>query len=283
MKNKKRTIKTIVGVLLAVAAIAFAALVFAVAVFSKINKRPAYVFNHSFMYVETGSMSPVIKEKSYVLMKKYDGKPLSEGDVIAYRMTDTSSPLYGELIVHRVYKVTETEGVYVTKGDANSAPDEKTVSAENIEAVYVCNLPVLTFIGKLYTSPLGLVAIIALFAFVFAFVYVPDIIAVFKEDSANNSEQKKQAIIDRRVREEVQKMLQSDRKKTKKRSSGAGKSGSKAKKQSKEGKKADGKEERSNGLRSDRRKEDKNDLSPQNSEESGSARQIDVEKQVKDE
>lgn len=281
MKNKKRTIKTIVGVFLSVAAIAVAALVFAVAVFSKINNRPAYFFNHSFMYVETGSMSPVIKEKSYVLMKKYDGKPLSEGDVIAYRMTDTSSPLYGELIVHRVYKVTETEGVYVTKGDANSAPDEKTVSAENIEAVYVCNLPVLTFIGKLYTSPLGLVAIIALFAFVFAFVYVPDIIAVFKEDSANNSEQKKQAIIDRRVREEVQKMLQSDRKKTKKRSSGAGKSGSKAKKQSKEGKKTDGK--KAKDLYSDRRKKEKNEAAPQNSDVNGSKRESNVEKQVKDE
>ena len=269
MKNAKRTIKKVLGVLLAVVAIAFAALVFAAAVFGKINNKPAYLFNHSFMYVETGSMSPVIKEKSYVLMKKYDGKPLSEGDVIAYRMTDTSSPLYGELIVHRIYEVTETEGVYVTKGDANSAPDEKTVSAENIEAVYVCNLPVLTFIGKLYTSPLGLVAIIALFAFVFAFVYVPDIIAVFKEDSANTAEQKKQAIIDRRVREEVQKMLQSDRKKAKKQPSG--------------GKKADGKEERSNGLRSDRRKKEKNEAAPQNSDVKGSKRESDVEKQVKDE
>ena len=176
--------------MLLVCAVICAALVFVSAVLGRKRNSPAYVFGYAMMRVETGSMEPAIGAMSYILVKKYDGGELAEGDIVTYRMQDVSSAAYGSLITHRIEKITD-DG-YVMKGDANAAADAKTVKKEDIAATFKRNLPVFTFFGRLYASPFGLVALFAAFIAACAFVYVPEIAS---------------ALGDERVREEVQKML----------------------------------------------------------------------------
>ena len=194
--------KRIAGTVLLVCAVICAALVFVSAVLGRKRNSPAYVFGYAMMRVETGSMEPAIGAKSYILVKKYDGGELAEGDIVTYRMQDVSSAAYGSLITHRIEKITD-DG-YVMKGDANAAADAKTVKKEDIAATFKRNLPVFTFFGRLYASPFGLVALFAAFIAACAFVYVPEIAAALGEEKR---EEEKRKLMDERVREEVQKML----------------------------------------------------------------------------
>jgi len=75
--------------------------------------------NIKFMVVQSGSMEPKIKMGSIVMVKPVDEYKI--GDVISFgEVTRTKAPT-----THRVYdiKVVEGEPYYITKGDANNAPD----------------------------------------------------------------------------------------------------------------------------------------------------------------
>ena len=87
--------KRIAGTALLVCAVICAALVFVSAVLGRKRNSPAYVFGYAMMRVETGSMEPAIGAKSYILVKKYDGGELAEGDIVTYRMQDVYSAAYG--------------------------------------------------------------------------------------------------------------------------------------------------------------------------------------------
>lgn len=206
MGKSKRKLKKIAGTLLVVCACVFVVFMFTAAVWGKKRNAPVYLFGYTLMRVETGSMQPKIPAESYILAKKYRGQVLVEGDIIVYRMQDTSSEAYGQLIVHRIVKITE-DG-YETKGDAALLSDREKVQEKDVEGVFVKNLPGLTWFGKVYASPLGLIAIVGLFIAVFAFVYVPEVLSALREDAEKAKTLKKQKLMDERVKEEVEKMLQ---------------------------------------------------------------------------
>lgn len=170
---------------------------FAMIINARKNKTPAFVFGKAFLWVETGSMKPVIDERSYVLVTKYDGGEIKKGDVIIFVCKDASSPVYNALVAHRVERVTE-DG-FKTKGDANPGIDAWTVKKEDIVAVYNKNLPVMTFLGRIFSSGAGLIIVIAFSLSACAFVYVPDLIKAVGE----LSEEEKEKQISLRVKEEV--------------------------------------------------------------------------------
>lgn len=206
MAKAKNKLKKIAETLPTVCAVLCAFLLVFAAIAGKKKNEPAYVFGYAVLRVETGSMESAIPAKSYILVKKYKGEELAAGDIASYRMRDTSSTAYGSLITHRVEKVT-AEG-YVFKGDNNPAADGAAVQSGDIVAVYAKNLPVLTFFGRVYASPLGLVSLIALFVCVCVFVYVPEMVGVLNADK----EEKKQRLFDERVQEEVRKLKEEDEK-----------------------------------------------------------------------
>ena len=201
MKNigiAKKIKKIAVAVILSAAGIVVALTLIA-AIVSRVQNKPAFIFGYSLMWVRTGSMEPAIEEKSFILVKDYNGQNLADGDVITYVCDDKNSRVYGALITHRI--IGSFEGGYITQGDASAGTEN--VKKENVIAFYVKNLPVLTFFGRLYASPAGLIALISLFVCSCAFVYVPDIVSAFKGDA---TESEKQKIIDERVKEGVEKL-----------------------------------------------------------------------------
>ena len=193
-KNGKKLFRNIVFFVI-VALILSAA--FAMIINAKKGRTPAFVFGKAFLWVETGSMKPVIDERSYILVTKYDGGEIKKGDVIIFVCKDASSPVYNALVAHRVESVAE-DGLN-TKGDANPTVDAWTVKKENIVAVYNKNLPVMTFLGRIFSSGAGLIIVIALSLGACAFVYVPDLIKAVGE----LCEEEKEKQISLRVKEEV--------------------------------------------------------------------------------
>ena len=193
-KNGKKLFRNIVFFVI-VALILSAA--FAMIINARKGKTPAFVFGKAFLWVETGSMKPVIDERSYILVTKYDGGEIKKGDVIIFVCKDASSPVYNALVAHRVESVTE-DGLK-TKGDANPSVDSWTVKKEDIVAVYNKNLPVMTFLGRIFFFFFGLVIVIALSLGACALVYVPDLIKAVGE----LCEEEKEKQISLRVKEEV--------------------------------------------------------------------------------
>ena len=209
MKTKKivkKVFKIIIAVIIGLLVVGY----LTVMILNKKSNRPAFIFDNAVLWVQTGSMEPTIETKSYISVKKSDGKDLKEGDVIVFVCTDTRDiykSVYGKLITHRIVEVTD-EG-YVTKGDAaNNIDGWSPVKPENVVAVFNRSLPVMTYFGRMFSSEKGLILIFVIFFGSCALVYFPDMIKAVREGSGEDEKEKEMA---RRVEEEVEKMIENER------------------------------------------------------------------------
>jgi len=118
--------------------------------------------NIKVLTVVSGSMEPSIKTGSVVLVK-----PVSDykiGDVITFeQISRTKAP-----ITHRIYdiKITGSQPVYITKGDANNAPDEKERKKSEIIGKVIFDIPYLGYAVNFAKKPIGFALIIIIPALV---------------------------------------------------------------------------------------------------------------------
>lgn len=166
----------------------------------------AFVFGYSAMWVQTGSMEPTIAARSAILVMRPDPEnPPQVGDVISYICRDPSSEVYGALITHRI--VAEVPGGYRTKGDSPLATEDAlTVSLGDIQAVYIKNLPIVSFFSRLFSTWLGLAAVGVLFLISVGGFVIPDAVRALSEDDNEKKEAERQAEIARRIEEEVSRL-----------------------------------------------------------------------------
>lgn len=208
MAENRKSLKSKIAtaVLIAVGVLCLAAFL-SCTVFRKNKDRPAFLFGHAYLYVETGSMESTIPSRSYILVKKAGKTAPEVGDVIVFICQDPTLPVYGKMVTHRVVDITP-EGEYVTKGDNPlSAVDKTTVKEADVVAFYVRNSKILTFFGRLFASKAGLFLIIGMFAFAVVFVYLPDIIkGVTEEKVAEEEKAQREAALRARIEEEVRRL-----------------------------------------------------------------------------
>lgn len=89
----------------------------------------AAVFGHQLKSVLSGSMEPEIQTGSIIAIDVADAQnTFQKGDVITFQTNDDA------LVTHRITEV--ADGQYVTKGDANDAPDVEPVTQESIIGEY---------------------------------------------------------------------------------------------------------------------------------------------------
>lgn len=164
----------------------YGALLFIVAasVFFFLQKKsgqPLFLFGRSILWVETGSMQPTIPEKSYILTREAGDTEPQVGDIIVFLCRDSSSEIYGSYVTHRI--TAQTDEGYKTKGDSPlSMEDSWTVDRADILAVYQRNLPAMTALGRLFSTPMGMVAVFALFFAVCGFVFIPSVVETVRKD-----------------------------------------------------------------------------------------------------
>lgn len=207
MKHKIKTIAVNVLFYTALALILFSAVFLLVR--GKSGK-PVYFFGHSFLWVETASMQPTIEEKSYIMARRADGVTPAVGDVIVFTCRDTTSPVYGSLITHRVVEVTESG--YRTKGDnPMSVTDPWTVAKEDVVAVYEKNVPFLTFLGRVFASKTGFLMLMGIFVAVCGLVYIPSMVKSAREETETAVAAEKEKEIARRIAAEVERLERENR------------------------------------------------------------------------
>jgi signal peptidase len=101
------------------------------------------LFPYQALVVRSGSMSPTIPTGSIVFYGKKAAADVKVGDIIVFNRPDDPS----ERVTHRVYKIGngQTGRYFVTKGDANGAPDDWQVPAVGTGWVARAHIPVVGY------------------------------------------------------------------------------------------------------------------------------------------
>lgn len=118
--------------------------------------------NYKLMTVISGSMAPNIGVGSVVMVKPMNDYKI--GDVITFGpYSKTKAPT-----THRIYdmKVIDGEPVYITKGDANNAPDTREIQKKDIIGKVLFNLPFAGYAVDFAKKPIGFALIIIIPALV---------------------------------------------------------------------------------------------------------------------
>src|SRR4030042_5431631 len=119
------------------------------------------------LIVLSGSMEPKIHTGSVAAVKPV--KEYKIGDVITFgENTKTKTPT-----THRICEIKEDGGVksYITKGDANNAPDQKPVSEKEILGKVLFSVPYLGYAVAAAQKPVGFLLI----------VIIPAVIIIYEE------------------------------------------------------------------------------------------------------
>lgn len=140
--------------------------------------------NYKVLIVQSGSMAPAIKTGSVVIVK-----PVSDykiGDVITFgQATKTKAPTS-----HRIYdiKVVDGQPVYITKGDANNAPDAKEISKSEIIGKVLFDVPYAGYAVDAAKKPLGFMLIIVVPAAIIIYDEGKKIVGEIKKMKKNKAE-----------------------------------------------------------------------------------------------
>lgn len=112
--------------------------------------------NYKVMVVQSGSMAPAIKMGSVVVVKPVEEYKI--GDIITFGpYSKTKAPT-----THRIYDIKVVGGnpVYITKGDANNAPDSREITKRDILGKVIFSLPYLGYLVAFTKKPAGFTLII---------------------------------------------------------------------------------------------------------------------------
>ena len=121
--------------------------------------------NYKVFVVQSGSMQPAIKTGSVVVVK-----PVAEykiGDIITFgKISKTQTPT-----THRIYDIKQGDGgkknnKFITKGDANNAPDRKEIFQGEIIGKVLFSIPFVGYVVSATQKPIGF-AIIIIFPAIF--------------------------------------------------------------------------------------------------------------------
>lgn len=201
MSEKKKTTRKKIFDVIMYAVMAVLAVVIACSIYTKSTGK--MVFSWNVLWVLSPSMETQIPEQSYILVQLVDAKNIKENDVITFYSRDPD--LQGGLNTHRVIEIIGNNDEFITKGDNNIGPDNYHVFAEDVVARYVCNLPVLTFIGRAFATSGGLIITFVGIVFV--------VISWFYLDFMKKKlDEEKKKEMDKLVLEEVERLKRADNK-----------------------------------------------------------------------
>lgn len=106
--------------------------------------------------VQSGSMEPAIKTGGVVVVKSVSDYKV--GDVITFGpYSKTKAPT-----THRIYEMKAVGGepVYITKGDANNAPDTREISKKDVVGKVLLDVPYVGYAVAAAKTPIGFMLII---------------------------------------------------------------------------------------------------------------------------
>ena len=168
---------------------------------AKIN----FIGKYAVVRILTQSMEPTIRTGDYILVEKVDAKALQTGEIIIFYSRDPS--IFGQLNTHRILSFSEN-GNIVTKGDNNPRQDDYEVAREDVAGRYVTNLDFLTGVFKIFSKPVGYVALIGLPLMFITLLSLKEVVAACKKDD-DGAEGAKEEAEKARVAAVLEKMKES--------------------------------------------------------------------------
>lgn len=161
----KTVIKILKWILIALIALLLAHNIYVIIQHTVFNEKLPKVFGFASAVVITGSMEDTISPNDVVLIHERD--EYREGDIITF--FDQS---VNDYVTHRIISVTD-EG-YLTKGDANNAPDPDPVKQEQVAGAVYCVLPQFGVVSSFISSPVGAIVTGAIGL---GIIFLPDVIS----------------------------------------------------------------------------------------------------------
>lgn len=148
---------TVVGIILCIVLIPMLAMNVTLIIKSYVNPDSVPSLNgYAPMIVLTDSMYPDIKSGDLIITKSVEASDVKQFDVITFYDPASRS---GAVVTHRVMEITEVDGAlaFITQGDANNAPDELPVPAENLIGVYQMRIAGLGNVAMFMQTTPGLI------------------------------------------------------------------------------------------------------------------------------
>jgi len=145
--------------------------------------------NFKVMVVQSGSMNPEIKMGSIVAVKPHSTSSgqadYKIGEIITFQVARNKEP-----ITHRIYdiRVVGGEPRYITKGDANNAPDQREISQREIIGKVLFDIPYLGFVVDFAKKPIGFSLLIIIPGAVIIFDEAKKIYGEVKKKKAKKAE-----------------------------------------------------------------------------------------------
>lgn len=133
------------------------------------------LFPYQALVVRSGSMAPTIPTGSIVFYRKVAAKDVKVGDVIVFSRPDDPS----ERVTHRVYRIgsSATGRYFVTKGDANGAPDDWRVPAVGTGWKEAVHAPGVGYVLYGLQSPLGRLLLLVIPAVLLALITIGELVS----------------------------------------------------------------------------------------------------------
>lgn len=125
--------------------------------------------------VLSGSMEPKISVGSMVIVQDVDPNDLEVGDIITYKISDTT------LVTHRIVSIDQDAQQIVTKGDANDVNDGEPVSFSNVVGKLLISIPFLGYISIYMQGKAGIAIICGVVGILIILNYLPDVFIKDKE------------------------------------------------------------------------------------------------------
>ena len=129
-----------------------------------LKHRVPSIFGYSSLMVATGSMSGTIEEGDLIIIK--DTGDYKVGDIVTFFQDGDEIPT-----THRIVGV-DKEGKWITEGDANTTPDKRSITSDEIIGEVVLVIPYVgTFIDWAVEGG-GLIYIIGIFLILGLGIYI---------------------------------------------------------------------------------------------------------------
>lgn len=118
-----------------------------------------YLFNISWLTVQTGSMEPVLSPGDVIFIYRAHENNIQDQDIVTYMKKDNT------IVTHRVVGMeSKNEGkVFTLKGDANNAPDTEPILNHQLRGRYLFHIPQLANIFAFIRSPIILIPLILMY------------------------------------------------------------------------------------------------------------------------
>jgi len=147
--------------------------------------------NYKLFTVQSGSMEPVIKQGSIVVVKPF--KDYKKGDIITTR--EPANPKVS--LTHRIVNIKNKNGKisYVTKGDANKSPDTEKRPKENVLGKALFSVPYIGYPVSFAKTRDGLIFLIVIPA---TLIIYSELLTIKNEVRRLLQEQKKKKINSKR-------------------------------------------------------------------------------------